>query len=275
MIKVCFIHYYGTSEAANIFAEIVDSLFESGLFEVIDSLHLSLHGDPAFGPSVRELSRISAKLIVYRDCGDHDAIGEAATLMLVRDYVIRASSVQAVCYLHTKGATNNSEIQRAWRRYMLDFVVFCWRNAEDKLRSYHLWGVNWSFSGFQFDEKFPADQWQRPCGHFMGNFWWARSDYLASLPPLEIRSGSRYLAEVWVGLRSARVFNAMRSPSALPDVVFNREDYLPTRNKLLRPTISMEIDAETVRVYGARVLDCSSPSADPHRHDPNWEHVIG
>ena len=275
MIKVCFIHYYGTSQAAGIFAEIVDSLFESGLFEVIDALHLSLHGDSAFGPSVRELSRISAKLIVHHAYDELDANGEASTLMLIRDYVIHASSVQAICYLHTKGATNNSEVQRSWRRYMLDFVVFCWRNAEDKLRSYHLWGVNWSFSSFHFDEQFPVDPWQRPCGHFMGNFWWARSDYLATLPPLNTNTGSRYLAEVWVGLRSARVFNAMRSPLALPDAVFSRDEYLPIRNKLLLPTISMEVNAETVREFGAEALKSTTPSADVHRHDPGWDHVIG
>jgi hypothetical protein len=275
MIKTCFIHYYATSDAPGIFTEIVDALFDSGLFAALDCLYLSLHGDPCFGPSVFDLSRTAAKLRLCQGFLSAGSVGESSTLMYAREYATNSSSVQAICYLHTKGATNNSEIQKAWRRYMLDFVVFCWRNAEDKLRSYHLWGVNWSFSDFHFDVKFPVDEWQRPYGHFMGNFWWARSDYLANLPLLNISSGSRYLAEVWVGLRSARVFNAMRSPMALPDAVFSRDEYLPIRDKLLLPTISMEIDAEMVRDYGARSLGLSSPSADAYRHDPSWDDVIG
>lgn len=274
MIKVCFIHYFGTEEAAGIFSEIADAVMESGLFEALDSLHLSLHGDPGFGPSVRELSRLSEKLVIHSAYDSPPSIGESATLMLIRDHVLRSPNVEAICYLHTKGATNNSQIQKSWRRYMLDFVVFCWRNAEDKLSSHHLWGVNWSFSNFHFDDQFPIDEWQRPCGHFMGNFWWGRSDYLASLPSIDISSGSRYLAEAWVGLRSARVFNAMRSPLALPDAVFSREEYLPIRDKLLLPTISLEVNAETIRQLGARALKRPNGSADPHRHDASWDHVI-
>lgn len=274
MIKVCFIHYYGTEEAAGIFSEIVDAVFESGLFEALDSLRLSLHGNPCFGPSVRDLSRLSQKLIIYSAYDDSPSIGESATLMLLRNHALFSPAVEAICYLHTKGATNNSQIQKSWRRYMLDFVVFCWRNAEDKLSSYHLWGVNWSFSNFHFDDQFSTDEWERPYGHFMGNFWWGRSDYLASLPSVDIYRCSRYLAEAWVGLRSARVFNAMRSPAALPDSVFNREDYLPIRNKLLVPTISLEVNAETVRQLGASALERSNGSADTYRHDASWDHVI-
>lgn len=274
MNKVCFIHYYGTAEAPGIFAEIVEALLDSGMFANLTALHLSLHGDPYFGPFVREINRISDKLIIHHASNYGSSVGESATLMLIRDHAIASRSVHAICYIHTKGATNNSDIQQAWRQYMLDFVVYCWRNAEDKLNSYHLWGVNWSFSNFHFDDQFPIDQWQRPCGHFMGNFWWARSDYIATLPSLDTTQGSRYLAEAWVGLRSARVFNAMRSCYAPPDEIIRREEYLPIRNRLLMPTISMEISAETVRSYGAKRLKSTNPSADLYRHDPNWDHVI-
>ena len=135
MRKVCFIHYFGTEHAAGIFTEIADALLDSGLFNALDRLHLGLHGDPCYGPSVLDLSRLSAKLTVHAAYDEQPSSGESATLMLIRDHVLRSAAIEAICYLHTKGATNNSEVQQAWRQYMLDFVVFCWRNAEYKLSS--------------------------------------------------------------------------------------------------------------------------------------------
>lgn len=274
MNKIVFVHYYGTRESPAIFTQIVDALIDSGLYEAATEVHLVLSGDLAQGPTAHDINRLTAKILVGCLDPDSSSVGEIGTLMKVRDYALASPVVQAVCYLHTKGATNNSAIQVGWRTFMLDFIAYCWRHAEDKLRSFHLWGVNWSYSTFSFDDQYPVDEWQRPFGHFMGNYWWARSDYLATLPAIDQTKTSRYLAEAWVGMRSGRVFNAMRSPVALPDAIFPRERYLKLRDQLLHPTICMEIRADTVREYGASSLTESQPSADVYRHDPNWEHLV-
>ena len=38
---------------------------------------------------------------------------------------------------------------------------------------------------------------------FAGNFWWARSDYVAGLP--RVKNENRFQAEGWIGLRSPSV----------------------------------------------------------------------
>jgi hypothetical protein len=273
--KVCFIHYYGTPFAAEIFAEIADAICSSGLLEALSELHLNLTGDLVLGPRVEDLNRLSSKISVHVGSEDTANSGELATLELLQKQARNQHEIVAICYLHTKGATNNSHIQQAWRTYMLDFIAFCWRNAEHKLHSYHLWGVNWSYSGFDFDEEFDQDVLHRPFGHFMGNFWWARSDYISNLPDLNRKIQSRYFAEAWVGMRSGRVFNAMRSPAACPDAEFLRESYIATRNKLLRPTTTLEVGLDLVREFGADSLGRQESSCDLYRHDPSWDHIVG
>lgn len=74
-----------------------------------------------------------------------------------------------ILYLHTKGVGKevNSCIEE-WVAYMIHFLVRKWQDAINQLENFATCGVDLS---------------SEPTLHYSGNFWWARADYIASLPP--------------------------------------------------------------------------------------------
>lgn len=98
-------------------------------------------------------------------------------------------------YLHTKGVREeNSRRYRAmWRRWMSYYLVTRWRDSVTKLED-----------GFDVVGSLAIGE---PMPHFAGNFWWARGDYLATLPeprPVEFGINERVWAEMWVCHRQPR-----------------------------------------------------------------------
>lgn len=74
-----------------------------------------------------------------------------------------------ILYIHSKGALTENHCTHLWREYMQAFLIEDYRNCMDTLmwHGYDTCGVDLNpFGGL----------------HYSGNFWWARSDYIAALP---------------------------------------------------------------------------------------------
>jgi hypothetical protein len=82
-----------------------------------------------------------------------------------------------VCYIHTKGITSGMKISRDtiqqhknyyyWRQYLNWGVIEKWKACISALQDHDVAGVNY---------------YTKPSKHFSGNFWWANSSYINSLP---------------------------------------------------------------------------------------------
>lgn len=106
-----------------------------------------------------------------------------------------------VLYFHTKGATHpENHYSNPWRRCMMRNAVQNWRQCIKDLDS----GCDAIGSHWMVPPATPLGQ------HiFAGNFFWATSDFMQSLPSIEIRDQikmtgldgieSRYESEVWLG----------------------------------------------------------------------------
>ncbi len=126
---------------------------------------------------------------------------ELRTLMLLQEVMVGRPD-WLVLYFHSKGATRDiSEANITnWRNCLMNNLVSNWRNCVDLLENGHdSVGCHW-LTG-------QVDGTQNLWG---GNFWWATSEFLATLPPIEkhpripLMGGidseqSRYEAEVWLG----------------------------------------------------------------------------
>ena len=100
-----------------------------------------------------------------------------------------------IFYAHTKGAWSSDRMANPWRVSMIHDTVTRWRECVKALDFVQTAGPFWQESAMpeHHDHK-----------HFFGgNFWWARSDYVAALPPVE--NEHRFQAEGWVGLGSPSV----------------------------------------------------------------------
>src|ERR1035437_2042273 len=100
-----------------------------------------------------------------------------------------------VFYHHIKGVSYpGNEVRERWRRCMERVCVCNWHACPSALEA----GADTSGAHWLTHQKYPmVNQAHRYWG---GNFWWATSDYLLTLPPLSLDSfEARYDAEVWIG----------------------------------------------------------------------------
>lgn len=73
-----------------------------------------------------------------------------------------------ILYLHTKGITGEiNNCIEDWVSYMIHFCIGGWSVCVDKLKNYVSVGV---------------DLRDFPTLHYSGNFWWAKSNHIVSLP---------------------------------------------------------------------------------------------
>lgn len=138
---------------------------------------------------------------------------ENLTLIELEKFVIEHPG-WLILYFHAKGSTRATDSQydqyiARWRNCMMTHTVLGWRKCIDALRKgFEAAGAHWMLGAGP----------DRNQNLFAGNFWWATSNYLRTLPSILRRdririSGvkaleSRYEAEVWIG-------NGSRLPKAL------------------------------------------------------------
>jgi hypothetical protein len=95
-----------------------------------------------------------------------------------------------IFYAHTKGAWSSDKMAHPWRVSMIHDTVTRWRECAEALDHLDTAGPYWVRSGMPEHAEHES--------FFAGNFWWARSDYLARLP--QVKNEHRYQAEGWIGL---------------------------------------------------------------------------
>lgn len=168
----------------NNWTEVVNKIFylihNSGLWDAVNDINISILGD-------REAIVSSSPKIKIRYHSRNFEEYERPILRILRQDAVEAQANQKpfkALYLHSKGISDKNQDNPCvtdWVDLMLYFNVEKWRISAQALDDYQICGVNWI-------DDMP---------HYSGNFWWARSDYLATLPA-EI--GSDYLdPEIWVG----------------------------------------------------------------------------
>ena len=154
----------------------------SGLYDATDAIHCV-----CVGPEARRcgglLQNFGFKFKVEA-CVPEDLSGERITLRHIPSVV---KPEDCVLYIHTKGVTKipPSECVYWWNLYMEYFLIRHHRQCVDLLATSDVVGLDY------YPQSLP---------HFSGNFWWARGDYLLSLPPPDLEPGKdRYQnTETWV-----------------------------------------------------------------------------
>lgn len=139
--------------------------------------------------------------------GGENARNELPTLMELRWWAKESPGCYFL-YLHTKGASHEGLIWEAWRNCMERRLVDGWRQCVADLDA----GADSVGTHWITGDKYPDFKAREP--FWGGNFWWAKSEYLATLPEIK-GDEDRYYAEDWIG----------KGP-AWPRVV-NYEDHFP------------------------------------------------
>lgn len=174
-------------------SEMHGRIMESGLYDATDSIKVSILGDMSQAQVFCDyvLNRHS-KYVIHHVSPSLEE-WEWPTLDALNSYC--KDNTCDVWYAHTKGASNcrpdvPSHIQRnirSWRGVMCHDIMTRHQECKRLLE--------------ENDAVGPLLSLDKPSGpHFVGNFWWATSDHIRSLPPISPeRHSLRWFAENWIG----------------------------------------------------------------------------
>lgn len=185
--------------AFNIVSEQMQQVRQSGLLEACSEMIVGCNG----GEESREIAHMlipdKAKIVFHGP----DSRAENLTLVEIEKWLPTHPDF-LVCYIHVKGVTHDPESSYGqgsarWRRCGMRHCVENWRQCVMDLQVVEAVGPHW----------LTRQGWDHSQHYFAGNFWWARSNYLRTLPSIFKRerikeSGiasleSRYESEVWIG----------------------------------------------------------------------------
>lgn len=177
--------------ALSIIQEQVGLMQTSGLLDHADFFFVGINGEEEDANLIMQM--MPAGAVPMLNPIETWKSGEVETLRALRDFAMGSPGVN-ILYLHMKGLTHvpgspGHDFNRDWRRGMQNIVVKEWRHCQNLITLGHESVGNW---------------WNvAPNGsYWAGNFWWATSDFIATLPPIVTEghhSGGRYEAEVWIG----------------------------------------------------------------------------
>jgi len=185
-----YFHIATIGKYQEIFDEIYSEILESNLIDEVDLINLCIVGKGEL------IVPPHKKNIIYKD--PYIDSGEFFTLNLIKTFSDSMDEKYRILYLHTKGVTtpDNSCIDD-WRQYMTYFNVNQYQKCFDMLDECDSCGV---------------DLVSDPTVHYSGNFWWANSHYVRTLP--EHIGGEYCDPEFWVLNRAKVLFK-------LPKVKWN------------------------------------------------------
>lgn len=186
----------------------LNCLRRSGLWHSADRIHLQLHyNSRSFHSWLEQFDNDSRVTHTVYPCHAR-CYSEVYSMIDLAQQVRSHTEPVAVFRYHTKGVTRRCTdswpLAQAWSNYLDYWNVQQWHLCYQALQTgYHTAGANWH-----------CDANARTHGHWSGNIWWARSDYLSSLPELVLPHWAgfraqlggyspRHDAELWVGSGSS------------------------------------------------------------------------
>ena len=191
-----FFHVYLKSGYTHILLNKFKKFRLSGLYEKTNKIYLTLFGDDIelHSDFLNELQEVYSK-IEYAVIVNQEFNNEPDTLNFMLKKANEYKSNTSMLYLHTKGVSYaNPNIKKnidAWVRYLDLYVINKWEECVKSLEE------NDAAGGVYVEDP----------KHFQGNFWWANSDYLKTLPRLnKYNVANLNRGEFWILSETDKVY---------------------------------------------------------------------
>lgn len=184
-IKV-FYHLATMGEYQDIFNEMMGVVIASGILDKVD-FNVCITGD-----GILTIPPAMEGVKVHRVGGMHEF--EFPTHQLMEDVIHETDENIKVLYFSSLGVTDNTVFKKSWRAYLTYFVITQFEECLKALdNGYDVCGADWRTN---------------PLPHYSGNFWWANSDYLKTLPKVQTLNKPhspvvltlRHNAEMYIGM---------------------------------------------------------------------------
>jgi hypothetical protein len=191
-----FFHVYLKNDFTHILLSKFKKFKSSGLYEKVDKIYLPLFGDierhAEFLSDLKDLY----KKIEYVNITNKEFDNEADTLNFMIKKAESYEKNTPMLYVHTKGVSHTHPILKkninAWTRYLDLYTINKWEECIQGLED------NDAAGGFYADDVIK---------HFQGNFWWANSSYIKTLPRLNnLNIGNFNRGEFWILSNTDKVY---------------------------------------------------------------------
>ena len=197
--KYCFIHSCNIENVGTYRLDyLVGSLIETGCINIFDKIFINNTGLPI-------VNKYGEKFEVI-NYSENTQLFETPTINLIKNFS-QTNPNCYILYLHTKGISYSNEDEKVndWINYMLYFLVTQHKLCISVLdNNYDTVGCNYSNDldkeCFKYTHPFPPP-------HYNGNFWWANTNYLRSLPNLSMDQIERNAPEFWLFKNNPSFFN--------------------------------------------------------------------
>ena len=156
------------------------------MYKVLDNLN-----NVSFINNIGIPLELQLEKVTITNFSSDTSLYEVPTINKVRDFS-KENPNSKILYLHTKGTGHPKDAQNIndWIDMMLYFLVDRYPVALHALKDHEIAGCNYH----------TYDSCRAP-PHFSGNFWWAKTDYLATLPDC---GPNKFDAEFWLHINSPK-----------------------------------------------------------------------
>lgn len=178
---VCFVLICNLDDykGYHIFLDQYNYIKQSGLYDKLDYIFVTMLGKYKKLPCDYKV-----KLIYYSQNSNEWEFPNYKRIKFFSDNV--EDNIK-ILEIHTKGVLNKPHAYE-WRKYLEYFLIEQHQLCITNLDNFKCIGVNHQYY-FTDEIKYK--------NHFSGNFWWSTSEYIKSLPPINI-SEDRYSVEHWL-----------------------------------------------------------------------------
>ena len=169
-----YLHTYCRKDYRHIVLDKIRKIKLSGLWDKMEKMFIPVSGmreqDKEF---FEDLKLLSNKIKIFEHVNPVFN-NEPDTLNFIKNRAENFENNKSILYMHTKGVTYDHPVLnknvKAWVRYLDLYTIGHWKECIDALSTYDTAGTMYS---------------PEPMKHYSGNFWWANSDYIKTLPTLD------------------------------------------------------------------------------------------
>jgi hypothetical protein len=142
---------------------------------------------------------------------------ESDTLNFILQKSNDSSTNRRILYLHTKGVTHSHQLVKknvdAWVEYLDLYNIHKWKECVDALDTNDV-------AGGLYESSNPK--------HFSGNFWWANTNYIKTLPEITEKNYKLFnRGEFWILSNTDKIYPVSENSTIdrYQNLVFDQKDF--------------------------------------------------
>jgi len=142
---------------------------------------------------------------------------ESDTLNFILQKSNDSSTNRRILYLHTKGVTRSHQLVKknvdAWVEYLDLYNIHKWKECVDALDTHDV-------AGGLYESSNPK--------HFSGNFWWANTNYIKTLPEITEKNYKLFnRGEFWILSNTDKIYPVSENSTIdrYQNLVFDQKDF--------------------------------------------------